>query len=73
MNLSNPSPARILHDEKQEAKRLGFSPRSLQAWRLKGGGPPYFKIGGGVRYDPLLSDAWLQTCIRANTSQGEAA
>lgn len=65
---------RVLFTEKQEAQRLGFSQRTLQSWRLKGGGPPYFKVGnGGIRYDPNLSDAWLDGCLRTNTSQGEAA
>lgn len=68
------SPARVLVSEKDEAKRLGFSPRTMQAWRLKGGGPPFFKVNGGaIRYDPNLNDAWLDSCLRTNTSGGEAA
>ena len=37
--------------ETEAAKFLGFSIRSLQGWRLKGGGPTFIKIGGkSVRY-----------------------
>jgi hypothetical protein len=37
-------------DESQAAIFLGISVRTLQAWRVKGGGPPYVKIGRSVRY-----------------------
>ena len=66
------SPITQLHDEKTEAKRLGFSVRSFQAWRLRGGGPPFFKLGASVRYDPALTDEWLNDHIRANTSEAAA-
>ena len=69
------TPFKTLHDEKQEATRLGFSVRTLQQWRVRGGGPPYVKLGkqqGAVRYDPVAVDAWLEAHTRTNTS-GEAA
>jgi hypothetical protein len=39
-------------DENQAAKFLGFSPRTLQAWRYRGGGPRFVKAIGAraVRY-----------------------
>lgn len=52
-----------LYNQKEEAKRLGFSVRKLQAWRRMGIGPPFFKIHGAIRYDPARSDAWLQEQI----------
>ena len=36
--------------EMQAAIFLGVCVRTLQAWRVRGGGPPYFKIGRSVRY-----------------------
>ena len=57
-----------LHDEKTEAARIGFSVRTLQAWRLRGDGPPYFKIHSAVRYRPELTDAWLESQLCAHTS-----
>ena len=37
-------------NELQAAIFLGVSVRTLQAWRVRGGGPPYVKIGRIVRY-----------------------
>jgi hypothetical protein len=37
-------------NENQAAEFLGVSVRTLQAWRVRGGGPPYVKIGRAVRY-----------------------
>ncbi|WP_295586882.1 helix-turn-helix domain-containing protein [uncultured Lamprocystis sp.] len=56
-----------MHDEKREAERLGFSVRTLQQWRVKGGGPPYFKLGSAVRYDPVQVDSWLDEHTRVDT------
>ncbi len=41
------------------AKLLGVSKRTLQRWRLEGGGPQYARIGRGCLY--LISDieGWL--------------
>jgi hypothetical protein len=36
--------------ENQAADFLGVSVRTLQAWRVRGGGPRYLKIGRSVRY-----------------------
>lgn len=34
----------------EAAHRLALSPRTLEAWRLNGGGPSYCKLGRAVRY-----------------------
>jgi predicted DNA-binding transcriptional regulator AlpA len=36
--------------ENQAADFLGLSVRTLQAWRVRGAGPRYVKIGRAVRY-----------------------
>ncbi|MDI1277297.1 helix-turn-helix domain-containing protein [Methylobacter sp.] len=36
--------------EAQLAERWNISRKTLQAWRLKGGGPEYVKIGSAIRY-----------------------
>lgn len=36
--------------ETQAARILRVSPRTLQGWRHRGGGPPYVKLGAAVRY-----------------------
>ena len=66
------TPIKVLHDEKREADRLGFSVRTLQQWRVKGEGPPYLKIGPSVRYNPEAVDAWLNAHTRSSTAQGAA-
>jgi phage terminase Nu1 subunit (DNA packaging protein) len=37
-------------NENQAAEFLGVSVRTLQAWRVRGGGPLYVKFGRAVRY-----------------------
>lgn len=64
---------RTFNDEKTEAARLGFSVRTLQMWRLRGGGPPFIKLRSAVRYDPLAVDAWMDSQARHNTSGGKEA
>jgi predicted DNA-binding transcriptional regulator AlpA len=36
--------------ESQAAELLGLSSRTLQAWRVRGVGPRYTKLGRSVRY-----------------------
>jgi len=66
------APITALHNEKREAERLGFSQRTLQMWRLRGGGPPFIKIHSSVRYDPAQVDAWLAGQVRSHTAGGAA-
>ena len=63
------TPIKRLHDEKREAERLHLSVRTLQQWRVKGGGPPYLKLGAAVRYNPEAVDKWLAERTVTNTSQ----
>lgn len=50
------------------ASRLGLSPRTLEKWRLLGGGPPFRKLGRRVLYDPEDLADWLEDSIRYSTS-----
>jgi predicted DNA-binding transcriptional regulator AlpA len=38
---------------------LGVPIGTLYQWRVRGEGPPAFKIGGHVRFDPNRVRAWL--------------
>lgn len=58
-----------LHDERAEAARLGISHRTLQAWRTRGGGPPFYKLGSAVRYSPAAVDQWLAEQARTSTAE----
>jgi hypothetical protein len=63
------TPIKSLNNEIQEAARLGFSVRTLQQWRVKGGGPPYIKVGVSVRYNPEAVDVWLNERARTGTAR----
>lgn len=56
--------------ETEVAALLGVSRRTLQGWRWRGGGPPYVRIGGAVRYEPTEVRAWLDAQRRTSTSDG---
>jgi hypothetical protein len=58
-------------NENQAAEFLGVSVRTLQAWRVRGGGPQYIKLGRAVRYErvPLVDFRKAHT----RTSTGEAS
>jgi hypothetical protein len=50
------------------------SPRTLEGWRLRGGGPRFLKIGRRVIYRRRDLDNWLAARERASTSdRGKAA
>ena len=68
--MTNPSanPARRLDTERDAAAYLNVSQRTLQAWRLRGGGPEYVKLGGAIRYDRDALDRFIAQCTRANTA-----
>jgi hypothetical protein len=62
------TPLRPLLTEKAAAALLAVSPRTLQSWRVKGGGPKYLKIRTAIRYDPAELAAWVADLNRENTS-----
>ena len=66
--MSSTFPLTRLNNESEEAARLHLSKRTLQAWRVRGDGPPYLKVGRAVRYDPRQTDEWLATRARRHTA-----
>lgn len=65
----HPTEEALLLTEKEAARLLGFSYRTLQAWRVRGGGPPFIKVSPAcVRY--LRADllAWTEAHRRYSTS-----
>lgn len=55
--------------EREAATLLGFKPAALQAWRLRGDGPPYVKISArAVRYRREDLEAFVQERMRQSTS-----
>ena len=55
--------------EAEAASLLGMSRRTLQKWRLTGGGPEYLKVGKSVRYAEDYIHGWLDRCRRRSTSE----
>ncbi len=54
--------------EVEAAERLNLKPRTLQAWRLRGGGPPYAKLGSSVRYEVGRLNRWVEQRLRQSTA-----
>lgn len=56
------------------ASYLNTSRATLARWRVQGGGPPFIKMGGRIRYDVEDLDAWLESRRRRSTSdEGDPA
>ncbi len=52
----------------QASRQLSISPRTLERWRVDGGGPPFRKLGQLVRYAVEDLDAWTSDARRVSTS-----
>lgn len=58
-----------LVDERQAATRLAVSVRTLQQWRVSGGGPRFAKFGRCVRYRVSDLEVFIVANLRAHTSE----
>jgi len=59
----------LLMTEQEAADLLGFSPRTLQGWRVNGGGPRFVKISKRcVRYRRQDLTEWVEERMRRSTS-----
>ncbi|QDG76717.1 AlpA family transcriptional regulator [Labrenzia sp. PHM005] len=68
MQRSREIPNTHLLNETKAAEYLGLSIRTLQAWRVRGEGPVFVKLGRAVRYRPDDLQAWVNDRIAASTS-----
>jgi hypothetical protein len=59
-------------NEMQAAIFLGVSVRTLQAWRVRGGGPPYMKIGRAVRYQRRALVKFQEESTVTSTTEADA-
>ena len=60
----------VLLDERDAARALGLTPRTLQAWRNRGGGPAYVRISSRcIRYRLIDLEAWAAERVRTSTSE----
>ena len=55
-------PAHLLDDDGAAEFLSIDSPRTLEGWRRRDVGPPYFKIGGSIRYSLDDLEQWLAAC-----------
>lgn len=58
--------------EGEAADFTRLSIRTLQAWRVKGGGPSFAKLGGAVRYRRRDLVAWIEARVSRTTGEAEA-
>ena len=59
----------ILLSTRQAAELLNLSPRTLEHYRLRGGGPKYAKVGKQVRYRPEDLRAWIEERLYSHTTE----
>jgi excisionase family DNA binding protein len=60
-------------DTIEAAQYLGLQKTTLEAWRSRGEGPRFVKLGRAVRYRQSDLEAWIESRVRTNTLGGEAA
>ncbi len=65
----SPDEKPLLLTEKETARMLGFSRRTLQGWRGRGTGPHYVEISPRcIRYRRSDIEKWIQERLRRSTS-----
>jgi excisionase family DNA binding protein len=58
-----------LHRTDEAANRLSVAVSTLEAWRVRGGGPEFIKLGKAVRYSDEALEKFLTSRTRTSTSQ----
>ena len=59
-----------LINESEAADFVGYSVRSLQGWRVKGGGPQFIKVSArSIRYRRRDLIAWSESRIVSSTTE----
>ena len=63
-----PLALKALMTPQEAARYIGLAVATLAKMRSWGGGPPFLKLGGAVRYEPERLDEWLNLRRARNTS-----
>jgi hypothetical protein len=63
------APETAYQPPRQFAQTVGIPESTLAKMRMRGGGPPYVKIGRSVRYSVSLGLAWMEAHTRRHTSE----
>jgi hypothetical protein len=58
-----------LHDQEWAASIIGCKPKTLEAWRTRGGGPPFVRVGRLAKYRGSDLHAWIEQNVRRSTSE----
>ncbi len=67
--LRSIEPISHLVDEDSAAAVLNVEPKTLQAWRCRGVGPRWVKVGRLVKYSPDSLNAWIEAQTVQSTSE----
>ena len=70
LTTERPDDLRLL-DQAQAAELLQVSPRTLEGWRCRGGGPRFVRVGRRVRYRLQDLRAWLDERTVGPTSAAD--
>lgn len=62
------APREPLIDTDGAAELLRVSRRTIEAWRLRGGGPRFVRVGRAVRYRVRDIEDWIELGERTSTS-----
>jgi predicted site-specific integrase-resolvase len=66
--------SRTVMDPRAAAEYLGIARQTLARWRVEGRtGPPWYKLGGLVRYDCRELETWLRANRRPAADNEELA
>ena len=57
----------------EAAALVGLAPITLAKMRIRGDGPPYFKLGKAVRYSPSVVLAWARSRTHRSTAEATMA
>lgn len=60
-----------LYRTEEAATRLNVKPATLEAWRTRGEGPEFVKLGKAVRYSDESLDNYVKSRTRTSTSQAD--
>jgi DNA-binding transcriptional MerR regulator len=64
------SPPSYLLRQGEAATLLGVEPRTLEAWRCRGGGPPFVQVSSrAIRYRQADLVRWIEDRVRRSTSE----
>lgn len=58
-----------LYNTLEAAQYLRLGKNTLERFRVTGEGPPYAKLGYGVRYRESDLDAWVESRLTKSTSE----